>query len=268
MSNFRTSDEVSLFYVEKGKGKPIIFIHGWSGDHSSFLPQLEELSKEYRVIAYDHRGHGNSDRPEKGLTLERFARDLKELMDHLELKDLILAGWSMGAQTIFQYAESYGMDNISGVVLYDMTPKLINDNNWSMGLWHGSYMIEDALDDMTTMCDNFDVFQLAFMKRAFPYLTEEMIKEMPAPPIPNTPHIMYSMWLAMAYNDYRESIRKITVPTVIAYGEGSTLYSPETAQFMAERIPNSQIMPFPNCTHGLVLENPALTTEAVRKLLK
>lgn len=263
MAFFKTSDGINLFYEVSGQGKPVVLVHGWSQDHTAFAQQVEELSKKYKVVVYDHRGHGKSDRPEYGLTLNRFAVDLRELIDHLQLDNILLGGWSMGASTTFEYVKTYGVEKLSSVVLFDMTPKLINDDEWNMGLWHGNYFLQDGLDDMTTMANNFEDFAKPFLKRAVPYFTEEMIKPALEASLTNTPHIMISMWLAMAYNDYRGILKNITVPTTIAYGVASTLYSAQTAEYIHSQIPNSTVVPFDKCTHMLVLENPAKATEVL-----
>jgi len=77
---------------------------------------------------------------------------------------------------------------------------------------------------------------------------------------------MYSMWIAMSANDYRDVLENITVPTYIVYGEKSTLYSKETAEYMNSKIPNSKVVPFENCTHFLVIENPEKLSKVVKEL--
>ncbi|HHZ01957.1 MAG TPA: alpha/beta hydrolase [Tissierellia bacterium] len=268
MAFYTTSDGINLFYEVKGEGKPIVLVHGWSQDSSVFQPQIEELSKEYKVVVYDHRGHGKSDRPEFGLTLNRFAVDLRELIDHLNLDNILLGGWSMGASTTFEYVKTYGVDKLAAVVLFDMTPKLINDVEWKFGLWHGEYTLQNALDDMTTMSNNLADFMEPFLRRAVPYFTDEMIDATMEMALTNTPHIMISMWLAMANNDYRDILEKITVPTTIAYGVNSTLYSAETAEYLNSKIPNSIVVPFEKCTHMLVMEDAVKATEVLLEAAK
>ncbi len=260
MAFFTTSDGIKLYYEVRGEGKPIVLVHGWSMDSSGFLAQAEELSKKYKVVVYDHRGHGKSDRPEYGLTLNRFAVDLRELIDHLHLDNILLGGWSMGASTTFEYVKTYGVEKLAAIVLFDMTPKLINDDEWNMGLWHGEYNLQNALDDITTMNNNLADFMEPFLRRAVPYFTDEMIAPTMEASLTNTPHIMTSMWHAMAYKDYRGVLKNMTVPTTIAHGAASTLYSKETAQYLKTHIPNSKVVPFENCTHMLVLENAAKAT--------
>lgn len=266
MSMFKTSDGVNLYYDVAGEGKPILFIHGWSADHTSFDPQVKNLSSKFKVVTYDLRGHGASDRPEKGLTMNRFAIDLEELMEHLNLEDVVLVGWSMGSSIIFEYVRTYGVSRLSSVAIVDMTPKLINDDEWKMGLYHGKFTVEDTFKVLTTMCNNWMDFGEDFTKKVVPYLTDEQLEPVFEALSTNTPHVMYSMWIAMSANDYRDVLKDITVPTSIIYGEKSTLYSEETAKYLNKNIPNSKLVPFENCTHFLVVENPDKLSETVEEL--
>lgn len=266
MSKFKTRDNVEICYNVKGEGNPIILIHGWSQSKEAFAPQVESLSKDYKVVSYDLRGHGESERTQKGLTLDRLAEDLKDLMNHLKLEKVLLAGWSMGASTIFSYTKNYGMDKLAGIVLFDMTPKLLNDHEWKLGLWHGEYTLDTALEDMTTIADNFADFGAPFFKRAAPYMDDQMVEGAMVEVVKNSPHVMNAFWLAMAVNDYRGILDKMTVPTLIAYGEKSTLYSKDTAEYLNKNIPNSRVEEFTNCTHLLVMENPEKATQVISDL--
>ena len=216
------------------------------------------------MILEAHRGR--SDRPEIGLTLNRFAVDLRELIDYLKLENIVLAGWSMGASTIFEYAKIYGVEKLQGIILFDMTPKFINDDTWNLGLYNGNYKIENALVDLITMCGNLKDFLEIFFKKVAPYMTDYMLSASIETAMSNTPHILYAMWLAMASNDYRGILGRLTIPTVIAYGTNESLYSTETACFLNSKIPNSKIVPFENCTHLLVRENPKKATEVIEEL--
>lgn len=266
MANFTTSDGINLDYEISGEGKPIVFIHGWSSDKTVFGYQMNQLSKNFKVVTYDLRGHGRSDRPEKGLTLNRFAIDLEELMEHLNLEDVSVVGWSMGSSILFEYIRTYGVSRLASVSILDMTPKLINDDEWKLGIYHGEFTVEDTFEALTKMCNNWMDFGELFLKTAIPYLSDDELKPINEAMAKNTPHIMYSMWIAMSSNDYRDVLEKITVPTYIIYGEKSTLYSEETAKYLNSKIPNSKLVPFENCTHLLVTENPEKLAEVTAEI--
>lgn len=260
MPDFVTDDNVKLYYDDKGSGTAIVFLHGWSADRLSFNLPARKLSRNFRVITFDQRGHGSSSAPEYGLTLKRLATDLEQLMEYLQLQDVTLVGWSMGAQVLFEYINSFGCQRLQGCVVVDMTPKLINDPEWTLGLYHGHYSHTDNLKDLGLMCADWGAFVEHFLSHATPSLQ-------PGTPhyklsrqtlTANVPHVMYALWIAISAADYRESLHKITVPTLIMYGELSPLYSAETAHFLKAHIPDSRVVPFAKGSHLLIVEDPQL----------
>ena len=116
---FKTSDGVRIHYLEAGSGRPIVFIPGWTMPAWIWQKQIDEFSKKYYVIAVDPRSQGESDKPPYGHLLETRARDYKELVDSLGLKQPVLVGWSMGCGELMKYVEQFGTDNLSGLVLVD-----------------------------------------------------------------------------------------------------------------------------------------------------
>ncbi len=265
MATFKTSDGVNIFYEERGEGRPIVLIHGWSANHQSFLLGLDGL-EDKKIVLYDLRGHGESDRVDYGLTIERLADDLHELIEHLKLEKPALVGWSMGTTTILEYIRKYGDENISDFVIYDMTPKLVNDSSWDMGLFHGKYTLDDAQKDLTKLNFSMNEFMEHFITVCVPYLEGDALKTTLELSATNTPFVMSALWHGMVVGDYRDVLPKISVPTKICYGEKSTLYSKETAEYLKANIKNSEIIPFENCTHFLVVENPTKFNQVLKDL--
>lgn len=269
MAFFETSDGAKLYYQQKGEGNTIVLIHGWSADHTSYDQSFDLLSKNFQVISYDLRGHGISDRPEKGLSIKRFATDLEELMEYLNLQEVTLVGHSMGASISFEYVKKFGVQRLKSVSIFDMTPKLINEGDWNLGLYHGKYTREDSLNDLTVINEDLIDFAKSFLKIAVPYLTDELMNEQLNLLINNnTPHVLSAMWHAMAVSDFRDVLANLTVPTQIVYGEKSTLYSKESADYLASQIPDAKLVPFENCTHLLIVENPAKTAQVIEEIAK
>jgi len=118
-SFFKTSDAVQIHYVEAGSGRPIVFIPGWTMPYWIWQKQIDEFSKRYQVVAVDPRSQGESDKPPYGHLPETRARDYKELVDHLHLKQPVLVGWSMACIELVKYVEQFGTDNLAGLVLVD-----------------------------------------------------------------------------------------------------------------------------------------------------
>lgn len=246
MPYLATSDNCRLYYEIKGTGKPVVFIHGWDCNRHFFKNQIPEFKKKYQVISFDLRGHGDSERPEKGMRLARFAQDVKELTEHLELKDVTLIGWSMGAHIIWEYINNYGCDNIAKTVSIDMTPKMMAepDENWPYTLF-GSYTRADAMDYLEQIAENWKEVANGFVPAMFsdgpnqeeiPWVLEQAYK--------NTEHVMVNMWLAIVQKDYRDMLGKVTVPTLITYGKNPSLYAPENSEWIAEHMPNAKAVGF------------------------
>jgi non-heme chloroperoxidase len=123
-------DGLRLHVREWGRadGAPILFIHGWSQNHLCWAKQYEgELADEFRLVAFDLRGHGMSEAP---LELKRYtdgrlwADDLAAVMDQLRLGRAVLVGWSYGIFVICDYIRSYGQDRISGINSVEGAAKL------------------------------------------------------------------------------------------------------------------------------------------------
>jgi pimeloyl-ACP methyl ester carboxylesterase len=99
--------DISLHFVEKGRGKPLILLHGNGEDGSYFKHQINCFSADYRVIAIDTRGHGQSPRGEKPFTIVQFAEDLHDFMDEKGIAKAILLGFSDGGNIALTFALKY-----------------------------------------------------------------------------------------------------------------------------------------------------------------
>src|SRR5471032_1571362 len=98
MSTIRMNDGTQIYYKDWGTGKPVLFSHGWPLDADMWEYQMEYLSSRgFRTIAFDRRGFGRSDQPWTGNDYDTFADDIAQLIEHLDLKDVTLVGFSMGA---------------------------------------------------------------------------------------------------------------------------------------------------------------------------
>jgi pimeloyl-ACP methyl ester carboxylesterase len=86
-----------LYVDDRGEGAPIVFLHGVLHGLRFLEAQLAGLSTDYRTVAFDCMGHGRSEKTELGHTVPQYARDLRALLERLDLADVVLVGWSMGA---------------------------------------------------------------------------------------------------------------------------------------------------------------------------
>lgn len=126
MSLFTTSDGTQLFYRDWGEGQPILFSHGWPLSGEAWSSQMQFLAaRGFRTIAHDRRGHGRSDQPSGGNVMDRYADDLGELIESLDLSDLILVGHSTGGGEVVRYVGRHGTERVAGVVTVSAIPPLM-----------------------------------------------------------------------------------------------------------------------------------------------
>jgi pimeloyl-ACP methyl ester carboxylesterase len=113
-------DGVTLFYEQAPGDEPtILLVHGWCCDHTYFVPQFEHFaSRGHRVVAVDLRGHGRSDKPQQGYTMQLFADDLAWICQRIGVEKPMVVGHSMGGIVAFDLAARYP-DMTSGVVMLD-----------------------------------------------------------------------------------------------------------------------------------------------------
>ncbi len=113
-ATFRTSDGVSLHYFDAGVGAAIVLVPGWTMPADIFEPQIDGLSKRFRVIALDPRSQGDSEKTPEGNYLERHAQDIKEFIEHLGVQDVLLLGWSNGVPDVLTFVDQNGAANARG----------------------------------------------------------------------------------------------------------------------------------------------------------
>ena len=123
---------IEIHYNDHGTGHPVVLIHGYPLDGNSWERQERELlAHGYRVIAYDRRGFGRSSQPTVGYDYDTFAGDLKVLIEHLDLRDVSLVGFSMGTGEVIRYLGTYGSARVRKAVLLGAIPPFVlkTDNN-------------------------------------------------------------------------------------------------------------------------------------------
>ena len=126
MATLNTTDGTEIFYKDWGSGQPIVFSHGWPLSADAWDAQMLFFGQQgYRVIAHDRRGHGRSAQPWDGNNMDRYADDLSELIDHLDLRDVILIGHSTGGGEVSHYIGRHGNDRAAKIVLVGAVPPLM-----------------------------------------------------------------------------------------------------------------------------------------------
>lgn len=131
ISSFVTSDNVNLAYWEAGAGKPLVFIPGWSANGAMYFHLMHLLSKHYHVYVLDVRNQGLSEKADYGNRIARYAMDVKEFGEHLELAQADYCGWSMGASVMWAYIDLFGTHGIRTLSIIDQAPSIYCHADWT-----------------------------------------------------------------------------------------------------------------------------------------
>ena len=118
------ADSVRLHIDDAGgSGRPVVLIHGWPLSAQAWEPQVSVLRDAgYRVVAYDRRGFGRSDKPESGYSYDTLADDLQRVLDQCALQDVTLVGFSMGGGEVARYIGRHGESRLHSVVFAAAVP--------------------------------------------------------------------------------------------------------------------------------------------------
>ncbi|WP_423462265.1 alpha/beta fold hydrolase [Promicromonospora sp. MS192] len=121
------STTTELYYEDHGTGQPVVLIHGYPLDGNSWERQSRELiAAGYRVITYDRRGFGKSSKVGAGYDYDTFAADLNAVLTTLDLRDVILVGFSMGTGELARYVKNYGHERVAKLAfLASLEPFLV-----------------------------------------------------------------------------------------------------------------------------------------------
>ncbi|MBW8638854.1 alpha/beta hydrolase [Hoeflea sp. WL0058] len=260
---FTTSDGVALNFLDTGSGMPLVMLHGWSQCLEEFRFQIEALRGRNRVIALDQRGHGGSEKPHYGYRVSRLAQDLRELLEFLEIDEAALLGHSMGCSVIWAYLDQYGASRVDRLVLVDEPPCLAINPYWE----------QEKIDETGSAFQPTMAFEVAHRLAGEDgeQATREMIRSMftsGAPPetiqwvidknllMPRD--LAARLLLSNIFNDWRDVIPRIVVPSLVIGGEASVV-SPRATRWIAENIVGSRLEMFSEAeggSHFMFIENP------------
>ena len=269
MPLFDPGDGHPLYYEERGAGRPVVLLHGWACHAGYFAPQVEALAARCRVVVPDLRGHRHSHRAGDAPDLAILANDLRALIAAAGLADPVLVGWSMGALVAFEHLRRFGDAGLGGLVVVDMTARVVNDREWRLGLL-GGYTASQATRAP------------GLIRREWPRWVEAFLPSVLAADGPGDqalldwiagemqdcdPNTMAALWQALTVADYRDDVARIAVPTLILRGARSQLYGPGTAAWLAGAIPGAAVAAVPDAGHAPHLERAAAFNRALAGFL-
>lgn len=264
MSYVEVEPGIKIFVQDWGSGKPIVFIHGWPLSHKMFEYQFTQLPKHgYRCIGIDLRGYGQSDKPWGDYNYDVFADDVKKVLDALDLRDVTLAGFSMGGAVTIHYMARHAGDRVAKVALLGAAgPCLTKKPDFPQGLDNAGYdnFIKACYSDRAQM--NADFGNATFYTPLSPKLSDWFTNlGMEA-----SPHATAMCVVALRDSDLRSDLAAIGVPTAIFHGTHDQV-APFgiTAEVMNKGIEGSKLIRFENSGHGLFYdEKDKLNEELMR----
>jgi pimeloyl-ACP methyl ester carboxylesterase len=250
-------DDMRMAYREQGSGQPLLLVHGWGAHGGFFQPQLDGLSADFRVIAVDLRGHGDSRAdPDAALSNELLARDLNEFMAALDLEDVTAVGWSMGAMVLWQAWLDGARSRIARMVVEDMSPRIVNEPGWGLGLRKG-FDAKAAEQGARAMLVDWPAYAAALARNLVSpgadraalvaWAESEFAAQDPRP--------LAGLWAALAHEDFRDRLPLVEAPTLIIHGRHGP-YEAETASYLEEALPTAASLVFERSGHAPHLEEP------------
>ena len=248
------ANATEIHYQDIGKGQPVVLIHGWPLSLRSWESQVTALTEAgYRCVSYDRRGFGASGQPAGGYDYDTFASDLNDVMTHLDLRNAVLAGFSMGGGEVARYLGRYGSERVSKAMLLGAIPPFLlktadNPEGVDKAVFDG--MVAGVKKD-----------RLAFLAEFFTnfYNAEPGATGVGADLIP------FSKWIAWGASplatqqcivafgttDFREDLKKITVPTIIIHGDSDRIVPFEVSGKRShEMIKGSRLEVLKGAPHG------------------
>lgn len=249
---------VTLSVQEWGNpnGQPILFIHAYAMSHLGWLPQINShLADHFRLITFDHRGHGESDKPmtSEGYNQgELFADDIHAIITQLQLNKPILVAWSMSGALIGDYLLKYGDHNVSGVVLVAAVNKLGTPMFQTQA---GSVFMQSEAQGIYTESIYEQIAAFNFINRA---LTTNPVNsdahDIILATSMLTPMVMRRAIL-MRDMDYRSLYQRLQVPILLVHAQDDQIILPTAAEELLAVRPNTQYVLYNSGAHAPHWEN-------------
>ena len=267
-----TSDSVKIYYEDHGQGETLLFSHGMNSSHLVIKDFIDEFKGDYRLVYYDHRGHGASDRATSNMNLQTLGRDLRELIEALELDDVTVIGHSMGGSTIFSYVNQFGCADIKRIVDVDMSPCGRN-SDWSGGIAQGRWTDEDFMSDMDRVFESPGLadwyLNKTMMNPELASVPPEMENAMIALSGKGLDALtMASMWFSLYRTDLRPAMEKISVPLLYVMPE-TPLFTMECVDYIRNHVKGGFTLEndFPGTTHSILVQAPQKVAECIKAFI-
>ena len=256
MPTITTRDGTEIYYKDWGKGRPVMFSHGWPLNADSWESQMLFLaSKGYRCIAHDRRGHGRSSQPWDGNDMNTYADDLAELIEQLDLEDSVLFGFSTGGGEVARYIGRHGTARVAKAGLIAAVPPLMLKTPGNPG-----GLPIDVFDGLRS-ASTADRSQLYIDIAAGPFFGFNR------PGVEASQGMIDSFWRqgmqaghknaldcikAFSETDFTEDLKKFDLPTLIVHGDDDQIVPiGAAAHASAKLIRSATLKVYRGAPHGL-----------------
>lgn len=256
MSTFTTRDGTEIYFKDWGTGKPVLFSHGWPLDADMWEYQMEYLSSRgYRTIAFDRRGFGRSSQPWTGYDYDTFADDIAALIEHLDLRDVTLVGFSMGGGDVARYIARHGSERVAKLALLGaVTPLFIKTADHPQGVEKSVFdgikagLLQDRAQFIADFSGAFYGIEQG-QKVSDGVMTQTLNIALMA-----SLKATVDCVTAFSETDFRPDMAKINVPTLVIHGDGDQIVPFEaTGKLAAEMIEGATLKVYPGAPHGFAV---------------
>lgn len=248
----RTCNGIQLYYEIHGNAEafPVVFINGLLMDTTSWSCQIPVFANHFRVLVYDCRGQGQSQKPAEPYSQKLHAQDLCNLLDELDIRQAHLVGLSNGGTVAMQMALDYP-ERVAHLVLVDtfggadalMQAKL---RSWLLALEAGGPLLR------------FDVGMPWVLGQAFMKNHPDALKILREKVDPLNEMAIRTLIMGTMEYDIRPHLHRVQSPALVLVGEEDVLTPPWYSRELAHLIPNAQLVVVPQAGHALTLEKPAI----------
>jgi non-heme chloroperoxidase len=261
------SAPIEIHYEVHGSGDPVVLIHGYPLNGNSWERQERELlATGHRVISYDRRGFGRSSQPTVGYDYDTFAADLKTLIEHLDLTDLVLVGFSMGTGEVTRYLGTYGSDRVrKAALLGTVPPFLLKTDDNPEGVDKQVFedikaaIVSDRYAYFKDFFDNFYNVDKLMPER----ITEQAWQASFNVAAGSSPYATFACvdtWLT----DFRPDLPMIDVPVLVVHGtEDRILPFEATATRLPDLIDDVRLVAVEGGPHNIGWTHPDEVNEAL-----
>lgn len=254
-----------------GNGRPVVLIHGWPLSGESWTHQVPEFEAAgYRVVTYDRRGFGRSDKPLRGYTYDTLTDDLHTLLTELDLSDVTLIGFSMGGGEVARYFAKYGAERIRSAVFASAVPPYLlttpGNPDGPLAATEAAKMAAQLTADREKFYDGFTTE--FYSVDGVLTVSDEEQKRALALALQASKAAALECMTAFGTTDFREDLLKVSVPTLVIHGDSDgTVPFEGSGKRTHEAIPASELVLIAGAPHGVNVSHADEWNAAVLEFL-